>query len=262
MIDVLYALVALLATTVGAVAGLGGGVIIKPLLDLIGRDDAATIGVYSAVAVFAMCLVSIARQLQRGFRFDLRILVAISTGSVLGGLLGERLLAAATGSLDNATVTAIQAGALGITLLPVLAYTLRESSIRHHGLRRIGPVLAVGALLGAVSVFLGIGGGPLNIALLTWLFSFGLKDATVYSLATIFFSQIAKLALVGIAPGFGHYDLHHLPALVGAAVIGGLLGTALNRHLSEGTVRRVYVTLVCVLIGVSAYNVVTNLPGL
>lgn len=262
MIDVLYALVALLATAVGAVAGLGGGVIIKPLLDLIGRDDAATIGVYSAVAVFAMCVVSIGRQVQGGFRFDLRVLTAISAGSVLGGLLGERLLAGATGSLPNGTVTTIQAGTLGMTLLGILAYTLREPSIRHHTLHGVLPVAGVGATLGAVSVFLGIGGGPLNIALLTWLFSFGLKDATVYSLATIFFAQIAKLALVAAHPGFGRYDLRHLPALVAAAVAGGLIGTALNRRLTEDTVRRVYLTLVCLLIGVSACNVARNLPAL
>lgn len=53
-----YFLIALLATTAGAMTGMGGGVIIKPLLDLLGDYDAATIGVLSALTVFVMSLVS------------------------------------------------------------------------------------------------------------------------------------------------------------------------------------------------------------
>ena len=55
MIYVIYTLVILTATSLGAVAGLGGGVIIKPLLDLVGAHDPSTINLYSSVAVFVMC---------------------------------------------------------------------------------------------------------------------------------------------------------------------------------------------------------------
>ena len=50
MLYIIYTLVILTATSLGAVAGLGGGVIIKPLLDLVGAHDAATINIYSSVA--------------------------------------------------------------------------------------------------------------------------------------------------------------------------------------------------------------------
>lgn len=58
MLYLIYALVIIVATSLGAVAGLGGGVIIKPLLDLVGAHDAAAINIYSSVAVFVMCCVS------------------------------------------------------------------------------------------------------------------------------------------------------------------------------------------------------------
>lgn len=261
MIEFLYTLVVLLATTIGAVAGLGGGVIIKPMLDAVGHDNAATVGVYSAVAVFTMCVTSISRQVRKGFRFNRRVLVSISAGSVLGGIVGEQILNAAIVRLDNHVVTAVQAGLLGLTLVGILAYNLAEHRVQHFHLRHPAAVFGVGFGLGAISVFLGIGGGPLNIALLTWLFGFTLKTATVYSLATIFFSQAAKLALVGASGGFGRHDLHLIPLLMVAAVAGGFAGTTLNQRCTERTIRRLYLALVCALIALSVYNLVTNLGG-
>ena len=43
MITLLYTLIILIATTAGALGGLGGGVIIKPLFDAIGVHDASTV---------------------------------------------------------------------------------------------------------------------------------------------------------------------------------------------------------------------------
>lgn len=71
----LYTIIVLCATTIGAITGLGGGVIIKPLFDLLGADTATVIGLYSSVAVFTMCLVSIYKQLKQGFNFKLNILI-------------------------------------------------------------------------------------------------------------------------------------------------------------------------------------------
>ena len=56
---ILYTLIVLFATALGAVTGAGGGAIIKPVFDLVGMDTAGTISVYSTIAVFSMCLSSI-----------------------------------------------------------------------------------------------------------------------------------------------------------------------------------------------------------
>ena len=67
--------------------------------------------------------------------------------------------------------------------------------------------MLLGLFLGVVSVFLGIGGGPLNIALLTLFFSFDMKECVVYSIATIFFSQLSKLFQVFVLSSSVSYDL-------------------------------------------------------
>ena len=112
MVYLIYALVVVVATSLGAVAGLGGGVIIKPLLDLVGFHDAATINLYSAAAVFTMCVVSLAKQLQAGFTFDRRTVLLVSAGSLAGGVVGDAVFGALTASFDNRLVKAVQAGGL------------------------------------------------------------------------------------------------------------------------------------------------------
>ncbi len=54
----LYFLVAILATTIGSLAGIGGGVIIKPAMDFLGHYDLPTISVISSITVLSMAIVS------------------------------------------------------------------------------------------------------------------------------------------------------------------------------------------------------------
>lgn len=66
---------------------------------------------------------------------------------------------------------------------------------------------------GSISVFLGIGGGPLNVSLLILLFSYDMKKATIYSIATIFFSQISKLGQNILKGQIMNFDLTLLVAI-------------------------------------------------
>lgn len=59
---VLYFLIAIGATTVGSLTGMGGGVIIKPLMDVLHGFDVQTIGVLSSLTVFSMSVVSIGKR--------------------------------------------------------------------------------------------------------------------------------------------------------------------------------------------------------
>ncbi|WP_343030413.1 TSUP family transporter [Fundicoccus ignavus] len=65
--------------------------------------------------------------------------------------------------------------------------------MKHYAIDNWLVATVVGLSLGTISVFLGIGGGPLNVSLLLWLMSFTMKEAAVYSVAMIFFSQLSKL---------------------------------------------------------------------
>jgi hypothetical protein len=60
----IYAAVILAATTLGAFVGLGGGVIIKPVLDFIGAEPRIQVDFLSCVAVFTMSIVSTCKQIK------------------------------------------------------------------------------------------------------------------------------------------------------------------------------------------------------
>lgn len=125
MLYPIYALVIIVATTLGAVAGLCGSVIIKPLLDLVGAHDAATFNIYSSVAVFVMCCVSLTKQLRVGFEFDKKMVFSVSAGSLLGGIADDKVFSALTGSFDNHLVKAVLAGVLAAVLGLIFVYTIK-----------------------------------------------------------------------------------------------------------------------------------------
>lgn len=256
MVIILYSFIILIATIFGAIAGLGGGVIIKPLFDMIGIHNASTIGFYSSIAVFTMCLVSIYKQLKKGFQFDLVKIICISVGSLAGGLLGENIFNYATKSLDNHFVKIIQALILGITLILILIYTINKNKVKKYKIESKLSIFFVGVFLGSISVFLGIGGGPLNVATLMLLFSLEMREATVYSIATIFFSQISKLSQIVILGQLFTYDLTFIPFICMSAITGGYIGTCINQKLESKNIEKIYIMLIILLIGISCYNVI------
>lgn len=258
-IIILYTVIVLIATISGAIAGLGGGVIIKPLFDLIGFHNASTISFYSSIAVFTMCLVSIYKQLKNKFKFDLKIVLAISIGSLVGGFLGESIFNLITKQLSDNFVKIVQAGILGITLVIILIYTLNKEKLKHYQISNSFAIFIVGLVLGSISVFLGIGGGPINVASLMLFFSFSMKEAAIYSIATIFFSQISKLGLVLASGSLFNYDLNFLPFISVSAIIGGYIGTVLNQKLDNNKIQKFYIFLIVILILISIYNVIQNL---
>lgn len=262
MLYLVYALVIVVATSLGAVAGLGGGVIIKPLLDLVGYHDPATINLYSSAAVFVMCCVSLAKQLRAGFKFDGKTVLCVAAGSLLGGVVGEKVFTSLTGSFDTHLVKAVQAGILAVVLGLILVYTLQQDRLPSWRIRHPAAILVAGFALGAVAVFLGVGGGPLNVCALALFFSLGAKEGAVYSLAIIFFSQLAKLVLFSASGALMTVDLSFVPFVVLPAVAGGFIGTLGNRSLSERGVRRIYVAVMALLPLVSLCNCIANILAL
>ena len=72
----------------------------------------------------------------------------------------------------------------------------------------------VGLFLGAISIFLAIGGGPLNVSLFVIIFHFTMKQSSVYSIATIFFSQITKIISIVASAQYQMFDMKMIPMLI------------------------------------------------
>ena len=255
---VLYFLIAIGATTVGSLTGMGGGVIIKPLMDVLHGFDVQTIGVLSSLTVFSMSVVSIGKQMLARTKIPFGTAIPLALGSVAGGLAGEKLLQVIVDALRaNSAVTVVQNVVLSLLILAVFLYMKNKGRIPSRELRGV----VVSLLLGICSSFLGIGGGPINVALIIYLFSFDTKTATVCSLVTILFAQISKLTTVALTTGFGVFDLSIAPVMIVGAIAGGFIGASLNKKCSEAAVEKAFNAVQLLVLAISIFNIVRNLAA-
>lgn len=255
-----YAIIVLIATTIGAIAGLGGGVIIKPLFDFLGYHDSQTIGVLAAFAVFTMSIISMYKHKDKLFELDFKIITFISLGSFMGGLTGETVLNLVCMMAKNdVLVTLIQSILLFVVLLVIILYTFLKTKIKTFKINNGLLIFLTGIFLGTVSVFLGIGGGPLNIILLSFLFSLDIKKSVIYSICTVFFAQLSKLTQVYLQTQFRGYDLKLVIYICCFAIVGGYLGTRFHQKMSNIAIEKIYLLTLCFLLIITSINIANSL---
>ncbi len=260
MHNLIYFILSLLATTVGSLTGMGGGVIIKPLMDVLGDYDVQTIGVISSITVFSMSAVSVIKQMKSKTKIPFKTAIPLAAGSVLGGFAGQHLLDFIVNALRaDSVATVVQNIALAVLILCVILYMKNKKRIKGRQLDGITVSLLAGVFLGCISSFLGIGGGPVNVALIIYLFSYDTKIATVCSLITILFAQISKLATTAFTVGFSGFDLSVVPVMIAGAVAGGFIGALLNKKCSEKAVERAFSAVQVFVLAVTLFNIVNNL---
>ena len=249
----LYGIIIFTATLLGAFVGLGGGVIIKPVLDVINFHTLQQIAFYSSCAVFAMSLTSTAKHIKNKTPINAKIVLLFALGSVVGGFAGNKLFNYALAmSSSPETVRGVQSALLCLLLALVIASV--NINIKKFNVKNPLAIALSGLVLGLTAAFLGIGGGPINVAVLTILFSFTMRDAAVYSVAIIFFSQLSNLITTYVNTGFHSLDPKYLIVIVPCAVIGGLVGAGLNRKCNEKTIKTVFTVAVSAVCALSLYN--------
>lgn len=254
MLIAVYSLVILAATTLGAFVGLGGGVIIKPVLDFIGAEPRMQVDFLSAAAVFTMSVVSTGKAIKRKERLEKNIIVFIAFGSIAGGFLGGYCMDLLSVVAAQSVIRCIQAFTLALLLTAVSIYVAKERKSFH--IKNNIAILIVGLSLGFFASFLGIGGGPINVAVLTLFFSMSVKESAVYSVAIIFFSQLSKLITIFASSGIQPYA-HQWKTLIfilPAAILGGIIGSKFNRKFDDKLIRKIFVAVMVLLIILNIYN--------
>ncbi|WML33834.1 sulfite exporter TauE/SafE family protein [Clostridium sp. OS1-26] len=253
---IIYFLIALIATTVGSMVGLGGGVIIKPLLDFLGHYNVSTISILSSSTVFAMSVVSIIKQIRYKFKIDVKRTVLIGTGSVIGGVLGDSIMHIILNATNEEYVALFQNIILALLIIFVYVYMNNMDKYKSYRIKNLFYCMIIGLFLGFLGSFLSVGGGPINVCILIIFFSMDTKEAAVNSIITILFSQGAKLIKIITTIGLYSYNLNILPYMIAGGVIGGICGTKLNKNLSSNMILRVFNVLLLFLILLNIYNIV------
>lgn len=256
--ELIYLFVALFSTTVGAISGLGGGVIIKPVLDALGQYDVSTISLLSSFSVLSMALVSTVKQYLSGIRFEGKKTILLSLGSIAGGIAGKALFSMIIKRVkQQELITAVQSLILAFLLILVLFYLLKKNIDSFH-INNSFVILIAGFLLGLIASFLGVGGGPFNVVLLSLLFSMDTKTSAVHSVLIILFSQSAKLLSVLADTGFSGYDLKVLYFMIPGGIAGGLIGSSLNKKLESYAILTLFKVIVIVIICLNIFNMINS----
>ncbi|HVM29298.1 MAG TPA: sulfite exporter TauE/SafE family protein [Candidatus Limnocylindrales bacterium] len=245
--ELVVLLAAVGAGAFGAVVGVGGGLILVPLLTgFLGVDIKLAIAA-SLLGVIAVSTTASTTYLARGWadrRLGLVLLVATASGGILGGYLA--------GLLDGRVL----AGIFSVVLLVVAGQMARRrvdrpppetlpgrfefdsaylepttgTEVRYRvGRVPLGGAISVGA--GALSGLLGIGGGVVNVPTMNALMGVPIRVATSTSTYMLGATAVASAVL--------YYSRGEVDGLLAApVVVGVLVGARVGARLAAHLPRR------------------------
>lgn len=247
------------ASVAGALCGIGGGVIIKPLVDALGIMDVTTISFLSGCTVLSMSTYSVVKSKLAGTG-DLKTKpgLPLAMGAALGGILGKWVFSLIQSVSENPNqVRTIQAACLLAVTTGTLLYTIYKEKITTHYIESITFCVIIGGVLGIMSSFLGIGGGPINLVVFYFFFSMSTKAAAENSLYVIFFSQLAGLIQTLVVGKVPEFALEILILMVIGGIAGGIFGRSINKRIEEHTVDKLFIVLMIVIIMINIHNIMS-----
>ena len=253
----IFFLISFSASIIGAICGIGGGLMIKPVMDAFGLLAVSTINFLSGCTVLAMTCYSVGKaKLAKEKAIDARIATPLGIGAALGGLIGKELFSYVAALFENPnTAGALQAAILTVITIGTLLYTLRKDHIKTHRVSNPMVCLIIGSILGIFSSFLGIGGGPINLVVLYFFFTMQTKEAAQNSLYIILFSQITSTARSLFTSDLSQVSLVLLGGMILSGIFGGICGRYINKKIDARTVDRLFIALMILIIAINIYNV-------
>lgn len=255
MLILLFA-VCFFASALGTIAGFGGGVIIRPVIEATGLFSTSVLSFMTSCTVLAMSASSLIRGRSNGVHLRTRISTPIGIGAALGGVYGKLVFDQIKQALQNDQhLSLIQNTVLLIVLIATLLYVLKKERLRSFNIENPAACLGIGTLLGLTSSFLGIGGGPYNVAVLFLCFSMEAKEAAKNSIYIILFSQSANLLLYALRGNVPDVSFPALFLMMGGGVFGALAGNGISKRMNGSQVEKLLRILIAVIICITCYNI-------
>ena len=258
------------AGLIGALFGLGGGILIIPILVLVLK-----VPMHNAVATSLMCVIATSsaaasKNVSKGVA-NVHLGMALEMWTVSGSILGSFM----AGLLPGRILMLLFAGAMSLMALP-MARGIEEGSreagpgggegpqepsrflsklrgeyfdpaanaVVRYQTRRVPLAIGVSGLAGTVSGLLGVGGGILKVPVLTVYCGVPMKAAAATSNLII-----GVTAVAGAVVYYGRGEIS--PALTGASVIGVFLGSRTGSliapHIHGNRLRQAFAVLMIVV---------------
>jgi len=264
---------ALVAGLVGSLTGLGGGVIVVPLLTLaLGVDIRYAIGA-SLVSVIATSSGAAAAYVREGFtnlRLGMFLEIATTVGALSAALVASRIPATAIAVVFGSVLiisALLSARRPDVVAVPAradrLATALRMDSsypeapgrmVRYH-VRRVPGGFGVMFVAGLLSGLLGIGSGALKVLAMDLVMRLPLKVSTTTS---NFMIGVTAAASAGVYLHRGYIN----PAIAMPVMLGVLGGSLVGaRYLPRAQVRSLRLFFVVVIFALGVEMIFNGLTG-
>ena len=216
------------AGVVGSIIGLGGGIIVVPVLTFLGVSPtiAASSSLFAAFSNSAASTASYAKQKRLDYKLGLRLGLMSVPGSVIGAFVSAEV------TPDVFKVL------FGLVLVASCFYLFikrdLESKQSPISKQMIVASAAISFLAGILSSFFGIGGGIIFVPLMIIGLGLLVKNATATSQLILLFSSATGM----ITHSFlGHSDFDYALLLSIGAFAGGLVGARLSLEIKERSIR-------------------------
>ena len=242
--------VGVLVGIVSGLTGIGGGVLMVPFLYLlyarlaVPPSDATVLAHATSLCVIVPTALSGLRA-YRGVRLvRWRQTMALAAAAAVAAVVSARIAV-------HVPSQALRAG-FGIFLLVVAADLLRPKALPSaaplEGRMALVYAVLLGLPVGALSAFLGVGGGLVATLGMYYVLNLPFEAVPPTSLAVVVVTAATGTAsylltttpLLPFGWVVGHVDLGHALPLAAGAVLAAPLGVRLNRRLPVATLRRVF----------------------
>ncbi|MFB5623607.1 MAG: sulfite exporter TauE/SafE family protein [Nitrosopumilus sp.] len=225
MIDQLWLIpLGFAAGILGSMIGLGGGVIVVPVLTFLGFPPtaAASNSLFAALSNAIASTISYSKQKRIEYPLGLKLGLLSIPGTVLGALISSDV------APDVFKIL------FGFVLIASAAYIFLRKKIetREKTISKQMMVFAIGAsfFAGIVSSFFGIGGGIIFVPLMVVGMGMAMKKAAPTSHMILLFASFSGVVVHSL---LGHPDFFQAGLLAIGSFVGGLVGARLSVDIKE-----------------------------
>lgn len=233
------------AGILGSVIGLGGGIIVVPVLTFFGFAPtlAASNSLFAAFSNAVSSTISYSRQKRIEYSVGLRLGLLAVPGTVLGAYASSDVTPAVFKILF----------ALVLISSSVYIFLRRRIEPKNQNVSKQAMLLVVGAsfFAGMVSSFFGIGGGVIFVPLMVVAMGLSMRNAAPTSQFILLFASFSGLVAHSV---LGHPDYYQAALLAAGAFFGGLLGARLSLDIKEKSLK----ILVSIVIVAAAVKLVID----
>ncbi len=252
--EIILFLICLIACIIGAISGIGGGIIIKPIIDSFGIMSSSTLSFLSGCTVLCMSIVSLYKNKNQNIKLNFAIPIFLGIGASIGGIIGKQLFDIILKTFQNNIILLVQSILLFIINIFILIYMFLKNKLKCKNITSKIVTTILGCFLGIISSFLGIGGGPLNIAIIYYFYSLQPKETALSSLIVVFFSQLFSL-ISTFYFGIPNFKYSMLIVMCLGGVLGALIGTKISKKMNNNKTQKFFIIVLVGLIFINIYNI-------